>query len=126
MPSPQIPTSLHHAARGALQRLVPRGWWHASAGSGDHVAGRDAVRLPTAGWAVGCGVAAPVLLLTTTTGWLLGGPRTTPRSLQRRIGSWGSGAGRDPGRQAAPSRPSRRAGVVAGSQAAGRRLSAGG
>src|ERR671913_2168729 len=31
--------------RGAPERLAPRGWWHAAAGSGDHVAARDAVRL---------------------------------------------------------------------------------
>jgi hypothetical protein len=33
-----VPTSLPHAARGALQRLVPKGWWHAAAGSCDHMA----------------------------------------------------------------------------------------
>src|ERR671911_1243026 len=31
--------------RGAPERLAPGGWWHAAAGSGDHVAARDAVRL---------------------------------------------------------------------------------
>src|SRR6266540_2313281 len=39
-------TSLRHTARGAMQRLVPRAWWHAAAGSGDHVVARDAVCLP--------------------------------------------------------------------------------
>src|SRR5512132_4530997 len=39
--------------RGAPERLAPRGWWHAAAGSGDHVAARDAVRLDNGRVAVG-------------------------------------------------------------------------
>src|SRR6266487_2131129 len=77
--------------RGALQSLVPRGWWHAAAGSGDHVA-RTCCSPPM-------------------TGWLLGGPAyeaQEPAAPDRVTGA--VLAGRDPGRQAAPGRPSRPAG----------------
>jgi hypothetical protein len=41
------------APGGALKGLVPRGWWHAVAGSGDHVVACDAVRLANGRMAVG-------------------------------------------------------------------------
>src|SRR6266511_4562024 len=89
MPSPQVPTSLRDAARGVLERLVPRGWWHAAAGSGEHVAARDAVRLPNGrigGRLLG---GSPVVLRTTTAFGSPGGLPTMSRSMQSRIGSGG-------------------------------------
>src|SRR6266516_1045411 len=68
MPQPQVFHLLASCCRGVLQSLVPRGWWHAAVGLGEHLAARDIVGLLMAGRAVGCWVAArpccsPPLLL---------------------------------------------------------------